>query len=141
MANIDGFERVPCTPHIDDSQVDANVFSGLGPEAAAMHEAIFGPGAVKREKDMREMITRERTQQDCEFRLHPIPDPEEAEVVIDWIPDPIEEVICNWHNPRVERWYIFSGERLELHRQIAPGEFVSIDATFFPSRNSLTRTN
>lgn len=30
-------------------------------------------------------------------------------LVIDWIPDLIEEVIVNWHRPRIERWYIMPG--------------------------------
>ena len=74
----------------------------------------------------------------------PTPEPEEAEVVIDWIPNLIEEIICNWHYPRVERWYIFSDERLAIRRQLAPGEFAfiaSITIICSPSRNSLTGTN
>ncbi len=82
--------------------------------------------------------------QDLEILPSPMPEPEEAEVVIDWIPELIEEIICNWHHPRIERWYIFSGERLEIRRQIAPGEFAliaSIDAFCTPSRISFTGTN
>ena len=44
-------------------ETDTNVFPGLGPEAAAMHEAIFGPGAAKRERDMCEAVERQVVQQ------------------------------------------------------------------------------
>ncbi len=45
------------------NEMDTNTFPGLGPEAAAMHEAIFGPGAAKREFDMREAVERQVVQQ------------------------------------------------------------------------------
>ena len=36
---------------MNEGVVDTNIFPGLGPEAAAMHEAIFGPGTAKKEDD------------------------------------------------------------------------------------------
>ena len=44
---------------MNEGVVDANAFPGLGPEAAAMHEAIFSPG----EFDMREAVKRQVIQE------------------------------------------------------------------------------